>query len=163
APYSVLRETDERRDHIANFSIIWVAHRAAVTSRRCRKKCGPNASQTPSLDASGRVSPAVHASLEPPGCWGEGRILSAARSLNPCPLSEPFGVLRSPPRAPVDPDGTAEGYASGFGEIAHARHMVMHGALAQSLATREFVAYPCGSSTIRQNRWVSGSSFATIT
>src|SRR5262249_40327282 len=40
------------------------------------------------------------------------------------------------PRAAIDPDGTVEGYASVFGEIDNARHMVMHGALAQSLATR---------------------------
>src|SRR5262249_22208815 len=52
------------------------------------------------------------------------------------PSSDPTVASVFAPRAAIDPDGTVEGYASVFGEIDHARHMVMHGALAQSLATR---------------------------
>jgi HK97 family phage prohead protease len=52
------------------------------------------------------------------------------------PSSEPTVASVFAPRAVIDPDGTVEGYASVFGEIDHARDMVMRGAFAQSLATR---------------------------
>jgi len=50
--------------------------------------------------------------------------------------SEPTATSVFAPRTTIDPDGTVEGYASLFGEIDHARDMVMRGAFAATLASR---------------------------
>ena len=50
--------------------------------------------------------------------------------------SEPTIASVFAPRATIDGDGTVEGYASLFGEIDHARDMVMRGAFADTLASR---------------------------
>jgi len=51
-------------------------------------------------------------------------------------LSEPTAASVFAPRTTIDADGTVEGYASLFGEIDHARDMVMRGAFADTLSTR---------------------------
>jgi Escherichia/Staphylococcus phage prohead protease len=52
------------------------------------------------------------------------------------PTFEPTVASVFAPRTTIDACGTVEGYASLFGEIDHARDMVMRGAFAETLATR---------------------------
>jgi len=52
------------------------------------------------------------------------------------PTFEPTVASVFAPRTTIDACGTVEGYASLFGEIDHARDMVMRGAFAVTLATR---------------------------
>jgi uncharacterized protein len=56
--------------------------------------------------------------------------------------SEPTIASVFAPRTTIDADGTVEGYASLFGEIDQARDMVMRGAFAQTLATRNIRRVP---------------------
>ena len=52
------------------------------------------------------------------------------------PTFEPTVASVFAPRTTIDAGGAVEGYASLFGEIDHARDMVMRGAFAQTLTTR---------------------------
>jgi HK97 family phage prohead protease len=52
------------------------------------------------------------------------------------PTFEPTVASVFAPRTTIDACGSVEGYASLFGEIDHARDMVMRGAFAETLATR---------------------------
>jgi len=58
------------------------------------------------------------------------------------PSPEPTAASVFAPRPTIDADGTVEGYASLFGEIDQARDMVMPGAFAATLATRNIRRIP---------------------
>jgi Escherichia/Staphylococcus phage prohead protease len=66
------------------------------------------------------------------------------------PTFEPTVASVFAPRTTIDACGSVEGYASLFGEIDHARDMVMRGAFAETLATR--AAFQCCFSTILPNQ-----------
>jgi Escherichia/Staphylococcus phage prohead protease len=57
-------------------------------------------------------------------------------------LSEPTAASVFAPRTTIDADGTVEGYASLFGEIDQARDMVVRGAFADTLSTRNIRRIP---------------------
>jgi hypothetical protein len=52
---------------------------------------------------------------------GDGRLLLAGEISMLVPSTEPTVASVFAPRASIDPDGTVEGYASLFGEIARRR------------------------------------------
>jgi uncharacterized protein len=56
--------------------------------------------------------------------------------------SEPTAASVFAPRTTIDADGTVEGYASLFGEIDQARDMVVRGAFADTLSTRNIRRIP---------------------
>src|SRR5689334_24864743 len=56
--------------------------------------------------------------------------------------SEPTVASIFAPRTTIEADGTVEGYASLFGEVDQARDMVMRGAFAGTLATRNIRRIP---------------------
>ena len=66
--------------------------------------------------------------------------------------SEPTVASVFAPRTTIDPDGAVEGYASLFGEIDHARDIVMRGAFADTLASRGIRRSQCCSSTTPPSR-----------
>ena len=74
---------------------------------------------------------------------GDDRNLRALRELPMPPTqSEPTVASVFTPRTTIDAEGTVEGYASLFGEINQARDVVIPGAFADTLATRDVRRIP---------------------